>query len=110
MFPLSCRDKRRRQSAFSCAPTADGVSPSTKSYLLATEFVTLFILFPLALFERAASFVIGLNQAYRYLDANINLTVHPELIAEWQADYKVGERKPVWATKAKPPMEWLTDE
>lgn len=52
--------------------------------------------------------IIGLNQAYRYCDPQINLTVHPELIVE-QREVENGKKRP-WATKPKPPMKDLKED
>lgn len=49
---------------------------------------------------------IGLNQAWKFFPPTYSLTVHPELVLEWE---KAARRpKTAWAVKIKPPMDDLT--
>jgi hypothetical protein len=60
--------------------------------------------FPLKFLE--GKFIVGLNQAWRYISPTLSVTVHPELVGEY-----VEPRPPVvptkWVVKKKPPMEHL---
>lgn len=50
--------------------------------------------------------IIGCNQAWRHCKPDVNLTVHPELILDQKREEN---KKRSWATKAKPPLDGLTE-
>lgn len=60
--------------------------------------------FPTKMLEQC--FTIGLNQAYRYCPMKLSITVHPELVLDYE---KLPEKHPTqWIVKQKPPMEKLS--
>ena len=52
-------------------------------------------------------FTIGLNQAYKRLRCHLSVTVHPELVQEYEANFKLGQSPTRWVVKKKPPMAHL---
>jgi hypothetical protein len=49
--------------------------------------------------------VIGLNQAWRHLHCTYSITVHPELVQQYESERKPGSM--TWIIKKKPPMAHL---
>lgn len=64
---------------------------------------------PMSFFENQIT--IGLNKAWKHLRTSYAITVHPELVLEWQQENKAkGLRgvSPQWIIKKKPPMADLS--
>lgn len=56
----------------------------------------------------AREVTIGLNQAWRHIYPTYSITVHPELVAEYDASNRSGVWPTTWVVKKKPPREDLT--
>jgi len=57
--------------------------------------------FPLEFLARTGGFCLGLNQAWKYVKTHYSITVHPELVQEYEA---AGVSNTKWIIKKKPPM------
>ncbi len=62
--------------------------------------------FPIELLKHKIT--IGLNQFWRYLQPTYSLTVHPELLVEYEREIPLSKRATRWIVKRKPPLEMLT--